>query len=77
MFLKPFVADWWILVSSPSPDGAAVVARAREQGVSGVWPPPQRRGRLVRLARAGGWRRAWARGPREEGSTELGRRWGC
>jgi hypothetical protein len=38
MFLKPFVADRWILVSSPSLDGEAVVARVQSRGsvVSGV-----------------------------------------
>jgi hypothetical protein len=33
MFLKPFVVDRWILVSSPSPDREAVVARVSEQGL--------------------------------------------
>jgi hypothetical protein len=52
MFLKPFVADRWILESSPSPDGEAVVARVQEQGAGGI-PLPSRWS--ARLSRAGGW----------------------
>jgi hypothetical protein len=51
MFLKPFVADRWILESSPSPDGEAVVARVQEQGAGGI-PLPSRWS--ARLSRAGG-----------------------
>jgi hypothetical protein len=32
MFLKTFVADRWILVSSPSPDGEVVVAASGSRG---------------------------------------------
>jgi hypothetical protein len=32
MFLKPFVVDHWILVSSPSPDGELVVAASMSRG---------------------------------------------
>jgi hypothetical protein len=32
MFLKPFVADRWILVSSPSSDGELVVAASKSTG---------------------------------------------
>jgi hypothetical protein len=32
MLLKPFVADRWILVSSPSPDGELVVAASKSTG---------------------------------------------